>query len=352
MRINQLRQQANNIRILALDDDKNMTFSLQAYFQALGYYVDIENEPNAAIERIRNEHYDILILDYLMMPVNGERVVSSVREFNSEIYIILLTGHKDMVPPIQTIRELDIQGYFEKSERYDNLALLVESCVKSLRQLKTIRQYQYKLSQINSKLTQTNQQLLAFSETMVNTLRLVVDAKDIYTSGHSDRVSKIAEVMAKHMGKDKESVDNIRLSGLFHDIGKIKVPDSILLSCGKLTEEEYAVMKEHSQYGFEILRHVDFMKDLLPGIRSHHERYDGMGYPDRLVGKQIPECARIISIADAFDAMTSERNYRKSLELDVAIQEIIKNKDKQFDSQLVDVFMDCLPRIIEIITSK
>ena len=134
--------------ILTLDDDPIMTSTIQAYFQRSGYQVDVENDPYQAIERIRQGRYDILLLDFLMTPICGDQVVEQVRQFNHDIFIILLTGHKSMAPPIKTIRALDIQGYYEKSDRFDQLELLVESCVKSIRQLRTIRSYKDGLSSI------------------------------------------------------------------------------------------------------------------------------------------------------------------------------------------------------------
>ena len=124
MRKNKVVKQQTEFSILTLDDDEIMTATLQSYFQSSGYTVDIENDPYRAIERIRNHHYDILLLDFLMKPICGDVVVQKIREFNPDLYIILLTGHKSMAPPIQTIRELDIQGYYEKSDRFDQLELL------------------------------------------------------------------------------------------------------------------------------------------------------------------------------------------------------------------------------------
>ena len=148
MRKNRIVGEYNEISILALDDDKIMTLTLQSYFQSSGYIVDIENDPERAIERVRNGHYDILLLDFLMTPICGDEVVARIREFNKDIYILLLTGHKSLAPPIKTIRELDIQGYYEKSDRFDQLELLVESCVKSIRQMYTIRDYRDQLKKI------------------------------------------------------------------------------------------------------------------------------------------------------------------------------------------------------------
>ena len=124
MRKNKASSPDKEFSILTLDDDKIMTLTLQSYFQALGFHVDMENDPYAAIERIREGHYDILLLDFLMNPINGDEVVRQVRKFNKDLFIILLTGHKSMAPPLKTIRELDIQGYYEKSDRFDQLELL------------------------------------------------------------------------------------------------------------------------------------------------------------------------------------------------------------------------------------
>lgn len=148
MRKNRALAPQSDCSILAVDDDPIMTLSLQSYFQAAGYHVDVENDPVNAIQRVREGHYDILLLDFLMMPISGDQVVEQIRQFNDELYIILLTGHKSMAPPIKTIRELAIQGYYEKSDRFDQLELLVESCVKSIRQMRTIRSYQQGLDKI------------------------------------------------------------------------------------------------------------------------------------------------------------------------------------------------------------
>lgn len=148
MRKNKAAKPTNDFAILALDDDVMMTETLKSYFERSGYRVDMENDPLRAVERIREGSYDILLLDFLMSPICGDEVVSRIRQFNSSLYIILLTGHKSLAPPIKTIRELDIQGYYEKSDRFDQLELLIESCAKSIRQMRTIDGYRMGLSSI------------------------------------------------------------------------------------------------------------------------------------------------------------------------------------------------------------
>ena len=328
----------NKISILTLDDDPIITSTIQAYFQRSGYQVDIENDPHIAIERVRTGSYDILLLDFLMTPICGDQVVEEIRKFNEDLYIILLTGHKSMAPPVKTIRQLDIQGYYEKDDRFDQLELLVESCVKSIKQMRTIRDYQKQVQAQNEKLTE------AYMQT-IETLRYVVETRDKETKGHSERVSGLAAALAKEMGLCDEEVDRIRVAGLFHDIGKIGVPDAVLLKNGPLSDEEFMEIKKHPAEGERILSTYTPFKEMLPIARGHHERYDGKGYPDRLSGEEICLGARIIAVADSFDAMISNRTYRKGLGFEKTMEELQKGKNTQFDEKIVDVLIELIEKL-------
>jgi putative nucleotidyltransferase with HDIG domain len=472
----------NTFSILALDDDPIMTSTIQDYFQRSGYRVDVENNPLRAIERVRDNHYDILLLDFLMTPLCGDQVVEEIRKFNHDLFIILLTGHKTMAPPIRTIRALDIQGYYEKSDRFDQLELLVESCAKSIRQMRTIQLYQsaltsmmaslpgiyqlqsldhiadsvlvsmsnlldsvgcvlaldrtahipdapasqagnylsraagtmvpgpdsHQMEQIveklrleghfvldkqvffplstpdhsigflglefkqspqfhqiqlleifsrqvsvalsnaslhelvqekNTALDQANGRLRTNYAETITAVRRIVDAKDFYTRNHSDRVAFYAVELARHMGRSDAYCETLKVAGLFHDIGKLSIPDGILLKEDRLTDVEFEVIKTHSARGAELLSDISSFQDILPVVRSHHERYDGTGYPDGLAGEMIPEQARIITVADSFDAMTSDRRYRASLGVSHAIEELLAGRGTQFDPAMVDIFV-------------
>lgn len=323
------------VSILALDDDPVMTLTLRSYFQSAGYDVDAENDPEAAVERIRNGQYDILLLDFLMTPICGDQVVERIRTFNKELFIILLTGHKSMAPPIKTIRALDIQGYYEKSDRFDQLELLVESCVKSIKQMRIIRRQNEELVETNDKLRESNLEI-------IRVLRLSVDARDLYTRGHSDRVSYYAVQLARAMGKDSAYCERLRIAGLFHDVGKLGIPDSVLLKDSALTDEEYRIIKSHPERGYELLSSVTVFQEVAGIVRSHHERMDGRGYPDGLRGTGIPEESRMIAIADSFDAMTSTRRYRGSRSLEYATSELQHGAGTQFDPEMVHAFLGLL----------
>ena len=319
----------NQISILTLDDDPIITATISAYFERSGYSVDVENDPLKAIERIRNGSYDILLLDFLMSPVCGDKVVEEIRTFNTELYIILLTGHKSMAPPVKTIRQLDIQGYYEKDDRFDQLELLVESCVKSIRQMRTIKEYQAKLED-------------AYMQT-IETLRFVVETRDSETRGHSERVSNLAAALAEEMGLNSGEVDRIRIAGLFHDIGKVGVPDAILLKNGPLTKEEFMEIKKHPAAGEKMLAPYAPFEEMLTIVRGHHERFDGNGYPDGLAGEEISIGARITAVADSFDAMISNRTYRRGLGFEKTMDELNKGRNTQFDSKVVDA----MTRLVE-----
>lgn len=491
MRKNQRLELSKEYKIMVVDDEEGILDSIQALLNRNGYWCACFSNPLEALEELKREHYDLLILDYFMQPIHGEEVVQEIRKTNSELYILLLTGHKDLAPPISTIKSLDIQAYCEKSDRLDQLQLLIESGIKSISQMRTIKQFRdglqsilgsvpkiYQLQPIGSILEEILKQLLpmtgsadafilvddipsneltpgdearksifkgigqynvdidefpdlldhrlmeaigrartemtvvqhtdgvifplgdennsaigaiyvsgidtdegikllqiyarqaassinnAFLHSLVNTkneelsntyaqlkvrymdtievLRLAVDAKDEYTRGHSDRVSYYATKIGRRMGLPPEELEKLRIAGVFHDIGKIGTADDILLKSETLSPEEYEEVKRHPIKGAMILSAVSMFADIVPIVRHHHEYMDGRGYPDGIRGEQIEPLARIISVADAFDAMMSDRHYRRHLSLEETRQQLIQGRGTQFDPQVVDVLLDAL----------
>ena len=335
MRKNIVGQSSNGYKIIVVDDEAGILDSLSIFLKRSGYQYTGVTDPMEAIERVKNEHFDLMILDFIMTPIHGDKVVEEIRKFNKELYILLLTGHKDLAPPLDTIKRLDIQGYCEKSDKFDQLILLVESGIKAIDQMNMIKK-------INNELRDTNEKLEKAYLESIQTLRYTVEAKDPYTRGHSDRVSAYSELIGKYLNLSEDDLHTLRIGGLFHDIGKIGVPDSILLKTSKLTDDEYSEIKNHPSIGAHILSNASLFQDIIPIVKHHHERYDGHGYPGKLVGEDIPYLARITAVADSFDAMTSKRTYRDSMPLDVVKQEIEKNKGTQFDPAIADVFLDIL----------
>lgn len=314
-----------NARILVIDDDVNMMDVLSVVLRRYGHFVKTYTEPLSAIEELKNNTYDILIVNYLMTPVKGDKIVETVREFNKEIYIILMSIHKDLAPSIEVMQKLDIQAYYEKSNRFDNLIMLIQSGIKYIEQIN-------KIKAMNSTL---EHYLVDFAKILLQT----VGAKDHYTEEHSRRVTLLADVFSKYLKLDKNQISDLQIAAAFHDIGKIGIPDNILLKTTRLTDDEYTVIKTHPVIAANIFSVSDIYKDIYPIMYYHHERYDGKGYPTGIAGRQIPFLARILSICDCFDAIVSKRTYKEGASIEFALSEIQKGAGTQFDPDIAPSFI-------------
>ena len=488
-RSKRLESEKRDYKIILVDDDQGIIDSLSSVLHRQGYITTCITDPLEAIERVKEEHFDLMVLDFLMAPIHGDQVVEEIRKFDNELYILLLTGHKDLAPPLDTLKKFDIQGYCEKSDRFDQFILLVESGIKSISQMRIIKKFSdglnsilkavpsiYQLQPIGDIFEAILKELLplldsenafilvdnyaglaedsdksifkglgkyhqdassfveylghemmekigsarisktsitfddgiivplvneynnsmgvifvelgsseineglnllqiycsqaassinnAFLHSLVNekndelsrtydmlrgrymdtieALRLVVDAKDIYTRGHSDRVSFYAMKLGQHMELPEKDVETLRIGGLFHDVGKIGTSDDILSKSGKLTVPEYELIKQHTIKGAHILSALSMFKEIVPIVKSHHEYLDGSGYPEGLSGDQLTLKIRIISVVDAFDAMMSDRQYREKLGLDIACQQLRDNSGSQFDEDVVNNFLELI----------
>ena len=314
-----------NDKILIIDEDVNMMEIISEILKGYGHTVSTFTEPVSAIEELKANKYDILLVNYLMSPVNGDRVVELVREFDKEIYIILMSMHKDLTPSIETMQTLDIQAYFEKSSRFDQLIIMIQSGIKYIEQLRKVKSINLKLDHY----------LFDFAQILLNT----ITAKDNYTGEHSKRVTSYCRLFAKFLELDDISTDNLLKAASFHDVGKIGIPDSVLLKEGKLTDEEYDTIKLHPVIAANIFSVSDIFKDIVPIIKHHHERYDGNGYPDKLKGENIEYLARVLSLCDSFDAIVSRRSYKDERSIQSALEEIKRCSGTQFDPNLADKFI-------------
>lgn len=228
----------------------------------------------------------------------------------------------EMIGVINVSDKLDGTAFDES-----DLALLVSIAHHAVIALKNARLY----TELKDSYLQT-----------VRSLAQALDAKDPYTRGHSDRVAEysvmIAEEMAQEAGISPEDLEMLRIAGILHDVGKIGVPESVLLKPGRLTEEEFKLIQKHAEQSDAIVRPIRFLDPVRGAVRSHHERYSGGGYPDNLVGEQIPLYARIMAVADAFDAMTTSRSYRKGMSVDEALKHLVEGAGSQFDPAVVETF--------------
>lgn len=201
---------------------------------------------------------------------------------------------------------------------------------------------------VNNEKNKRLQQLTADHEQRKNMQALVglitraIDAKDNYTRGHSVRVAEYSKMIANRMGLDEDEQQKIYMEGLVHDVGKIRIPDYIINKPGKLTDEEYNIIKSHPEAGYNILKPLESMEYLAEGAREHHERYDGRGYPNGLKGTEISLHGRILAVADSYDAMASNRSYRRALPQEKIRDEIVKGKGTQFDPEIADVMLELI----------
>lgn len=316
----------NNVMII--DDDINLMNAMSLVLKKYNITLTTYTEPLAALQELRerSNKYDVLVINYILPTVKGDDIVRLVREFNKELYIILMSSHKELAPSIDIMRSLDIQAFFEKGSNFDDLILLIESGFKYVKQIESIKQMSSKIDH--------------FGIEFATAIRNMIGARDKYTGEHSVRVSTYSIMLARKLGLEDKDVNLIELAANFHDIGKIGISDSILLKPGKLTDEEYAAIKLHPVIGENILSTSDTFKDCLPIIRHHHERIDGKGYPDGLQAENIPYFARLLAVCDTFDAITSKRVYRERADITSALEELKKVKGTQLDEKLVDVFVN------------
>ena len=215
--------------------------------------------------------------------------------------------------------------------------LLILNLVKTIHDIQAMESSRQKIE-----MDERRNQMEAISLQMMQTLSTTIEAKDEYTRGHSHRVAEYAALIAEELGWDKKEIRNLRNAAHLYDIGRIGIPDAILNKPTRLTEEEYAVIKEHTIIGAEILKNITLIDHVKEVARSHHERYDGKGYPDGLKGEEIPLYARIIAIADSYDAMKSRKIYRNPLADEIIYNEILQSRGKQFDPDIADVFLKLL----------
>ena len=318
--------------ILVVDDDRlNLVL---AYDTLKSFYsVSVVNSGIQALKFLESREVDLILLDIEMPVMNGIETLKKIKSVaeTSEIPVIFLTGLDDSRIEAQCI-ELGAQDYIVKP--FYAPGMLVR--IRRILELNELRKNLENLVQEKTKEIEylTVQTITSFAD--------FIDAKDSYTKFHSQHVAKLAERMAVKLGWERAEIRNLYYSALLHDIGKIGVPDYILNKPGKLTEEEYSIIKKHPVIGGEILSEVTVVPYLSIGAGNHHEKYDGTGYPMGKKGTEIPLVGRIVGIVDTVDAMTSTRSYRKGLSVEETISELNRCSGTQFDPELVPIMIEIL----------
>lgn len=284
---------------------------------------------------LKEHDISLIITDQRMPGMTGVQLLKESLAVRPEAMRILLTGYTDVQALIDAINSGHVYKYVPKPWDRDELKVTVKRAIET-----------YELKQRNTQLvTDLTGALSQLEEVSLGTIRALADALDAkcdYTSGHSLRVSQYALLIGKNMGLTPEELRDLELGGILHDIGKIGVPESILWKPAKLTPEETAIMAEHPVKSAQIIGDLPSLQKAKRFVMHHHEFMDGSGYPDKLAGDAIPLGARIILVADAYDAMTSDRPYRKAIGHERAIQELKKCAGRQFDPKIVEVLVGVL----------
>lgn len=316
-------------KILVVDDIAENLLLLENVFAREGFEIDKVGDAHRALEALRLNEYDLAVLDVMMPDVDGFELCRRIKEKQGARFfpVVLITALNDR-KSVMTAFECGADHFISKPFDREELVAKVRSLIK----LKNL------------------QNDLDHSENIILTLAVALESRDPYTKGHSVRVGELAKMFGEHLGLNNRDQENLRKAGYLHDIGKIAISQQVLCKEEMLTATEMQMVRQHVTLGEEICRPLDSMRTLLRAIRHHHERWDGKGFPDGLSGEEIPVMARILSVADSFDAMVSERPYRRKRSVEEVVQ--IMNDEKelgQWDPRLVGYFMDMIiPRSREI----
>lgn len=326
--LNSLEKEKENSKhtILIVDDETN---NLQFLKRTLRKNYNILTASNGAeaIEVVQKEGQNIslIISDQRMPTMTGTEFLAQISDDYPNIIKMLLTGYADIDAMIDGVNKCNLFQYISKPINPTDLEMIIKGGIEA-----------YELTLSKNTLLNDLRELFF---TTIKSISNALDAKDTYTHGHSHRVTLYSLILAKEMNLDDEMLEEIETAGLLHDIGKIGIPEDILCKPGKLTDEEYQIIQGHAPGGKKILNSIPGLKNVALWISCHHEKWNGRGYPNGMKEEEIPLPSRILSVADTYDAMTSNRSYRKGLPHEVAVEEIKSCGGTQFDPGVIEAFL-------------
>ena len=350
--------------VLFIDDDPNILKVLQRLLRDADMTVLTASTPEDGLAILEGVEPQVVVSDYQMPGMMGVDLLARVRERYPRTVRLMLTGFSDMQIAVEAVNRGEIfrlitkpcngdelrstlrQSFehFEMKREIEHLHRVTHDQNEQLQELN--RGLEKTVEDRTRELAQRNRELRSGYIQTIGALAEAVDAKDPYTRGHSERVGVYSSRIAREMDLERKEIERVYIAGLLHDVGKIGVPDAVITKPGRLTEEEFAQIREHPEIGARILEPVTLLREIAPCVRYHHEWYDGSsrGYPERLSGSAIPLPARIIAVADTVEAMTSDRPYRKGLPLETVLTEIHKYRETQFDPRATDAFFRLIER--------
>jgi cyclic di-GMP phosphodiesterase len=327
--------------VLLVDDDTQVREVLQQIFESAGYECMTAASGAEALAIFRVSHPPLTVTDLRMPGMDGVSVLRALRQLDPDAAVMVLTGAPEVKAAIESLK-LGADDFIVKPVNVDELLIAAERALERRQLLLERRQYQAllerRVEEATRDLQRAFQQLKDTYRATLETLGAALDSRDVGTEAHSRRVHGYAMVTAREHGVAEENLGDLAHGVLLHDIGKIGIPDAILLKPGPLTKDEWTIMRRHPEIGKRLIENIPFLKGAVPIVYCHHERWDGNGYPQGLREEDIPLGARIFAVVDAFDAMTFDRPYSRAVPLDAARAEIRRCAGSHFDPAVVESF--------------
>ncbi|MFC2072996.1 HD domain-containing phosphohydrolase [Chloroflexota bacterium] len=320
--------------VLIVDDEQVIRDVLYEELSERGYLCTTVPRGNDALAELEAQDFEVVLLDVRLPGISGLEMLPIIRSNHPNTAIIMISAVTDIDKAVAAMKQ-GAYDYITKPFNLDEIIISIGRAMEKSRLELENKEYQ---KHLEDKVAEQAKNIRTLFLSAITSLVYALEAKDEYTSGHSQRVADIAVAIARKMNLPQESIEKIRLAGLLHDIGKIGVRESVLHKPSRLANEELQHIQKHSEIGEHILAPIAGDEETLKSIRNHHEHYDGTGYPDRLKNTQISLGARILSVSDAYEAMTSGRPYRKPLSEEIALAEIENGKGTQFDPEIIIAF--------------
>lgn len=337
--IEHLKKRASHFTILYIEDEEDIRVKTAAFLKKIFDRVDTASNGEDGLNKYRLSHYDIIITDIKMPIMNGIEFIRTIRSANEHQEIIVISAHADPEYLTESI-QLAVSGYIIKPVNFNQIIRTLEQTIYKLSLYYENEMYKTRLESMveerTEKILHLQQQLSDNYQQTIRSLIKMIEGRDTYTGGHSERVAAYSKSIAEAMGMTPQECDLIYQAGILHDVGKIITPDAILLKPGKLNDIEYALIQDHVKTGYTLLGHIPMYKEVAEIIYAHHEHYDGSGYPRGLRGEEIPLFARIMIVADAFDAMTTSRIYKARKTIPEALEELKEFSNIWYDAAIVE----------------
>jgi response regulator RpfG family c-di-GMP phosphodiesterase len=328
-------------KILVIDDELAPRESIRMVLKDQ-YDVYTASGALEGLDMMEQDPVDLIVMDIKMPKMDGITALQEIKKKYPDTEVILLTAFASLDTARDAIR-FGAFDYLIKPFDKDDVMLVVGKGLEKRRTNTCLKQERdkllFKTSYLEEQVNMARNNIMTCYEGTVKALILTIDAKDRYTFNHSNRVAQLATFLAEAMGVKNKTIKEIEHAASIHDIGKIGIEENILRKNGRLTADEYEEIKKHPAIGVRIVKSVPFLEDAIPVILHHHERYDGKGYPEGIKGEEIPLSARIVVVADAVDAMMSERSYRNALSTERVMHELSSNSGTQFDPEVVDIIL-------------